>query len=93
MIASGKTQSTKNPPKGAMKAFSKVLGNSITLIEPEIVVLGGGAINSNWFDINKVKKLIKQFTYPGIKQPKIVKNKITNINLRGAALLTEEKIK
>ena len=92
MVASGKVQSSVNPPKDALKALSKVLGNSITLIEPEIIVLTGGALKLKWFNLNKINELIKNYTYPKVKLPKIIKSNIEDINLRGAALLIKHNL-
>ena len=92
MVASGKVQSSVNPPKGSLKALSQVLGNSITLIEPEIIVLTGGALNLKWFNLNKIKELIKNYTYPEVRLPKIIKSNIEDINLRGAALLIKHNL-
>ena len=61
MIVGGKVQSLNNPPRGALKALSQVLGNSITLIEPDIIVLSGGALNLKWFNLSKIKSQIKNY--------------------------------
>ena len=90
MVASGKAQSVDNPPKGAIEALSKTLGNSITLIEPKIIILSGGGLNLPWFNIDEIKKCIKHYTYPGITQPTIIANYNNDLNLRGAALLAKE---
>ena len=92
MVASGKVQSSVNPPKGSLKALSQVLGNSITLIEPEIIILTGGALKLKWFNLNKIKELIKNYTYPEVRLPKIIKSNIEDINLRGAALLIKQNL-
>ena len=89
---SGKAQSVNNPPEGATEALAKILGSSITLIEPEIIILSGGALNLKWFNINKIKESIKKYTYPGSRIPKIVKSSIDNVNLKGAALLIKENL-
>ena len=68
------------------------MGNSITLIEPEIIILSGGALNLKWFNLNKIKESIKKYTYPGVRIPKIVKSSINNANLKGAALLIKENL-
>ena len=68
------------------------LNNSITLIEPEIIVLTGGALNLKWFNLNKIKELIKNYTYPEVRLPKIIKSNIEDINLRGAALLIKNNL-
>ena len=92
LVASGKAQSAYNPPEGATEALAKILGSSITLIEPEIIILSGGALNLKWFNLNKIKESIKQYTYPGSRIPKIVKSSINNVNLKGAALLIKENL-
>ena len=92
LVASGKAQSAVNPPEGATEALAKILGNSITLIEPEIIILSGGALNLKWFNLNKIKESIKKYTYPGARIPKIVKSSIDNVNLKGAALLIKENL-
>ena len=92
LVASGKAQSVNNPPEGAIEALAKTLGNTITLIEPEIIILSGGALNIKWLNINKIKESIKKYTYPGSRIPKIVKSSIDNVNLKGAALLIKENL-
>lgn len=75
--------------------FGKILGvacaNVINLIDPEIIVIGGGAVKSADLFLPNAKKAVKEFVQnPEAKDIKIVKGKLGELaGAIGAALLIE----
>lgn len=89
-FASGRAQSSANPPASALDALAQAIGVALTLFEPEIVVLNGGALDQPWFDLCVLTQRIASFAYPGLVLPKLVRSDTADANLRGAALLLEK---
>lgn len=75
--------------------FGLILGTSLTniinLIEPEIIVVGGGAVQSADLFLPKAKKVYKELVLsPQAKEVKLVKSKLGKLaGAIGAALLIE----
>ena len=88
-FASGLAQSGPTPPAVALDALAQAIGAALTLFEPEIVILNGGALDQPWFDLVVLTKRIASFAYPGLILPKLVRSPTADANLRGAALLLE----
>ena len=89
-FASGLAQSGPNPPAAALDALAQAIGAALTLFEPEIVILNGGALDQQWFDLEALAERIASFAYPGLVLPKLVRSDTADANLRGAALLLEK---
>lgn len=89
-VASGRAQSRSIPPEGALDALAQAIGIAMTLLDPELVVLAGGALNQPWFDLDELIARLPRFTYPGLSRPTILRSAIADANLRGAALLLQE---
>jgi len=87
----------KNPnSKKILKEFEEALfcsiGITITLFNPEILVLGGGVIEANSYLYDKVLSNISNFALkPTLKSCKIVKSQLSNAPLIGASLLKDIK--
>lgn len=88
--ASGLAQAVEQPPQGALADLAQAIAAALTLIEPEIVILTGGALSQPWFDLERLTRLLPELTYPGIVQPALVISDVPDPNLRGAALLLKE---
>ncbi len=76
------------------KELGKILGialaNIINLIDPQIIVIGGGVIESSNLFMSEVEKYKTQFTIsPLAKKTKIIKAKLKNSGAIGAALLVD----
>ena len=89
-VASGRAQSQQPPPPGALDALAQAIGIATTLIDPQLVVLAGGALNQPWFDLDGLVERLHRFTYPGLSGPTVLRSDIADANLRGAALLLQE---
>lgn len=89
MRASGRAQAT-SPGAEPLDALAHAIGNAVTLVEPERVILSGGALNQPWFDIGALAAAIPAFSYPAAKQPQIVRSTVADPNLCGAVLMTKE---
>ncbi len=82
--------------KEVLKEFEEALlyaiGTTITLYNPEILVLGGGIIETNPYLIDKVIANIENFTLkPTLKNCKIIKSHLSDAPLIGASLLRNLK--
>ena len=82
--------------KKIIKEFEEALfyaiGSTITLFNPEILVLGGGVIEANPYLYDKAISNISNFALkPTLKSCKIVKNQLSNAPLIGASLLKDIK--
>lgn len=89
-IASGRAQGDTDPPRRPLDALAQAIGSALTLIDPRIVVLSGGALQQAWFDLEALERRIADFTYPGIARTPVVVSDVADPNLRGAALLAGE---
>lgn len=89
--ASGKAQASESAPGGALEALAQALGAALTLIEPETVILAGGALAQPWFDGARLVELLPHFAYPGLVLPRLVTSDVPDPNLRGAALHLKER--
>ena len=86
-IASGRAQAVDRPPPGALDALAQAIGIALTLVEPALVILSGGALDQPWCDLEELERRIARFTYPGIVCPPILRSDVPDSSLRGAALL------
>lgn len=82
--------------KKILKEFEEALfyavGTTITLFNPEILVLGGGIIEANPYLYSKIVSNIGNFALkPTLKSCKIVKTGLSNAPLIGASLLKDIK--
>jgi predicted NBD/HSP70 family sugar kinase len=73
-----------------LDALAQAIGSALTLINPPIVVLSGGALRQAWFDLEALERRIADFTYPGVARTPLVLSDVADPNLRGAALLARE---
>jgi glucokinase len=76
----------------AYQEFGKFLGlalaSIVNLIDPEIIVIGGGAMHSGELFLAEVKKSLKaKILSPKLKKIKVVPGKLENAGAIGAALL------
>ena len=76
------------------KELGKILGielaNIINLLDPQIIVIGGGVVESSNLFIDEVEKYKSQFTIsPLAKKAKIIKASLKNSGAIGAALLVD----
>ncbi|MEQ8965015.1 MAG: ROK family protein [Azospirillaceae bacterium] len=90
LVAGGKAQAAADPPPGPIDALALAIGSAVTLIEPAVVVLGGGARSQPWFDLAALGEALGRRAYPGVVLPRLVSSRVDDANLRGAALLSEE---
>jgi glucokinase len=90
-IASGRAQSSEAAPGGALEALAQAIGGALTLVEPERVILAGGALAQPWFDRARLEVLLPRFSYPGLVLPTLVASDVADPNLRGAALHLKER--
>ena len=66
------------------------VGSTITLFNPEILVLGGGIIEANPYLLDMILSNIDDFALkPSLKDCKIVKSELKNAPLIGASLLKD----
>lgn len=81
----------KRPPSLIpLQALARGIGAAVTLFEPEMVVLSGGALNQPWFDLDRLAPLLPSFAYPASCLPRIVRSTTADPNLRGALHLCME---
>lgn len=73
-----------------LSELARALGIASTVLEPERVVLSGGALAQPWFDLERLRRLVPGFAYPGAQAAAIVRSRVPDPNLRGAACLLEE---
>jgi len=72
------------------KALFYAIGTTITLFNPEILVLGGGIVEANPRLIDKIVSNIEPYTLkPSLKECKIVKSQLRDAPLIGASLLKD----
>ena len=62
----------------------------LALLEPELVILSGGALAQAWFDLDRLAAFIPAQSYPGASQPRVLLGDEPDANLRGALLLASE---
>jgi len=82
--------------KKAVNAFEKMgfylgvgVANFVNIFDPNIVVVGGGISNAWKFFSKSMKKTVKERAYSN-KNPIIVKSRLKDAAILGAALLVEE---
>jgi len=90
LIAGGKAQAAADPPPAPLAALARALGGAVTLVEPSVIVLGGGALAQPWFDLPALAEALRRACYPGVRIPPVAPSRVDDANLRGAALLSEE---
>jgi len=74
------------------KALFYATGTTITLFNPEILVLGGGIIEANPYLLDKIVSNIEPYTLkPSLKSCKIIKSRLKDAPLIGASLLKDIK--
>ena len=74
------------------EALFYAIGTTITLFNPEVLVLGGGVIEANPYLYDKAISNISNFALkPTLKNSKIVKSQLSNAPLIGASLLKDVK--
>jgi len=80
----------------AEKAFAEVgrdlgiaFANIVNLVDPEVIIIGGGVIESSDLFLSEVKKTMRQFIFsPGSKKVKVIKSKLgEHAGAIGAAML------
>lgn len=77
--------------KGREEILAVGIANIVNFLNPEIVILGGGAITEGHLDADKIKKIAVKFILPPMRKTPIVKTKLgTNAQAIGAALMIEE---
>ncbi|MDQ0474612.1 ROK family protein [Labrys wisconsinensis] len=89
-FASGLANEAGGDGDRALQALAQALGAAATLIEPERIILTGGALNQAWFDLARLEALLPRLSYPGLARPDLVHSSVADPNLRGAALLLKE---
>lgn len=66
------------------------IGSLISIINPELIVLGGGVIHKNNYLLDIINEGIDRYTLPvSAKQTKIIISELENAALKGAELLVE----
>lgn len=66
------------------------IGSIISLINPEIIVLGGGVVHKNPYLFDMVNKYVHKYAFSiSRKQTKIILSELENAPLKGAELLVE----
>jgi glucokinase len=89
-VASGRAWQDGADPEPLLAALAQAIGVATTLMEPDLVVLAGGALAQPWFDLPALQARLPLFAYPGLQLPRIVRSSVDEPNLHGAALLAEE---
>ena len=89
-VVSGRAWQEGADHETLLSALAQAIGVAATLMEPDLVVLGGGALAQPWFDLPTLQARLPQFAYPGLQLPRIVRSSVDEPNLHGAALLAEE---
>ncbi|OCW57053.1 ROK family protein [Hoeflea olei] len=90
-VASGRAQSDGKAGAEALEALAQALGAAVTLIEPQRIILAGGALNQPWFDLQALIDLLPAYSFPAALQPHLIRTQAPDPNLCGALLLTQEK--
>jgi len=86
---------SENPKENELlKEFETALlyacGTTITLYNPEILVLGGGIIEANPYLVDLVKRRLQEFALPqALSELKIVQSELSNAPMVGALLLKD----
>lgn len=88
--ASGRAQEGRPASDDPLAALARGIGLAITLLEPEAVILSGGALAQPWFDLPGLAAAIPARSYPGARQPRVLLSDEPDANLRGALLLASE---
>lgn len=88
--ASGRAQDGRSPSEAPLLALARGIGAAVTLVEPEAVILSGGALAQPWFDLDGLAAAVPAQSYPGARQPRILLGDEPDANLRGALLLASE---
>lgn len=88
--ASGLAQAERPPSIEPLEALAHGLGSAVTLFEPEIVILSGGALNQPWLALDGLAHLLPRFSYPATRLPPLVRSPVPDPNLRGALQLGME---
>lgn len=88
--ASGRAQAGRPATDAPLLALAQGIGAAVTLVEPEAVILSGGALAQPWFDLDRLAALVPRFRYPATRQPRIVLGQEPDASLRGALLLPLE---
>ncbi|MFO1107185.1 MAG: ROK family protein [Amaricoccus sp.] len=88
--ASGRAQDGKPVTDAPILALARGIGAAVTLVEPEAVILSGGALVQAWFDLDRLAAAIPAQSYPGARPPRVVLSDEPCANLRGALLLASE---
>ena len=90
-VASGRAQEQSNSSdKSPIEALAQAIASAVTLLEPEVVVLSGGALKQSWFDLRTLVAAISSFSYPAVRPPEVFLSEQNEPNLLGAHLLTQE---
>jgi len=85
-----KNEKAKEILKEFEEALLYAVGSTITLFNPEILVLGGGIIEANPYLVDMILSKIDGFALkPSLKNCKIVKSELKNAPLIGASLLKD----
>lgn len=88
--ASGLAQAGRPASDEPLLALARGIGSLVTLVEPERVILAGGALNQDWFDADRLTAFLPRFAYPAARLPQIVRTRADEPNLRGALHLAME---
>ena len=89
--ASGRAQSAGENGTQPLAALAQALGSAVTMIEPELIILAGGALNQPWFDLSALTELLPAYSFPAALQPRLIRTQAPDPNLCGALLLSKEK--
>lgn len=72
------------------EALLHAVAVSVTLFNPQVLVLGGGVISSNPYLCSLIEESLSEYALPlAVKNLKIVKSEIENASLEGALLLKD----
>jgi len=89
-LKNSKNEDERNIYDEFEKALLYAVGTTITLFNPEVLILGGGIINSNNSILEIVSSKIKDYAMPIALQNITIKNtQIQNASLEGAFLLKD----
>ncbi len=69
------------------------IANLINILNPEVVIIGGGAMGDGHFNLTKIRKAAKKFILPPLRKTPIVRTKLGRVaQAVGAALLVHHRI-